>query len=53
MVKESTRIDNIIDLVLTDCTDVVEDITNVKHDKLSDHDTLIIELIISNNKEID
>ena len=53
MVKESTRIVNILDLVLIDCTDEIEDITNVKHDKLSDHDTLIIELNISNKKEID
>ena len=33
--------------------DVIQDITNEKHDKLSDHDTLVIELNISNNKEID
>ena len=53
MVKESTRVDNILDLVLTDCMDVIEEISNVKHDKLSDHDSLIIELNITSNNEID
>ena len=53
MVKDSTRIDNILDLVLTDCMDVIEDISNVKHDKLSDHDSLILELNITSKKEID
>ena len=53
MVKESTRVDNILDLVLTDCMDVIEEISNVKDDKLLDHDSLIIEINITSNNEID
>ena len=51
MVKDSTRNDNILDLILTDCMEVIEDIVNIKHDKITDHDTLIVELNVQNKNE--
>ena len=51
MVKEGTRLNNILDLVLTDDMEVIGDITNIKHDKLSDHDTLVIDLNISHSDD--
>ena len=53
MVKEGTRLNNILDLVLTDDIDIIGDINNIKHEKLSDHDTLVIDLNISHNKDKD
>ena len=51
MVKDSTRNDNILDLILTDCMEVIENIVNIKHDKITDHDTLIVELNVQNKNE--
>ena len=41
-VTEGTRKANILDLVLTDSSDMIHEIDHIKHDKLTDHDTLVI-----------
>ena len=43
-VSESTRLERILDLVLTSEDDIIEDIKHIRHEKLSDHDTMIINL---------
>ena len=41
-VSERTRKENVLDLVLTDSSDLICNIDHVKHDKLSDHEMLVI-----------
>ena len=43
-VSESTRQERILDLVLTSEEELIDDIKHIRHEKLSDHDTMIINL---------
>ena len=43
-VTDGTRKTNVLDLVLTNSNSLVCNIEHIKHDKLSDHDTLLINI---------
>ena len=48
-VTDGTRKANILDLVLTNSDNLVYNIDHIKHDKLSDHDTMVINIENPNN----
>ena len=48
-VTVGTRKANILDLVLTNSDNLVCNIDHIKHDKLSDHDTMVINIENPNN----
>ena len=48
MVKDSTRNLNILDLVFTDYPTMIGNIDHIKHNVLTDHDTLIFTIDIEN-----
>ena len=53
MTKEGTRLENVLDFILTHNIELEIDIKNIKHDKMSDHDLLLIDLNIAKNIDCD
>ena len=48
MVKDSTRNLNILDLIFTDYPAMIGNIDHIKHNILTDHDTLLFKIYIEN-----
>ena len=53
IVKDSTRLNNTLDLIFTDCLELFGNISIDKHVNLSDHDTIIAELHVETKETID